>query len=443
MFNTSGIVEAMDASEGLETLTCKLRTTFAEVPFVLPLTSTSRGDGLVSRYHTNLNVLQSFFDHDVLSGLSGDSSFRLPAEIDVPQARVEFLDEDPLIKVQLDDLLNKTESNQKVYASYWRGQNYLMTSGSWLDYTLLGMSVGIIIVIGVMLPFQHARLRQLQVIVFAMQTQTRPTAALEFLVLRTTVPPSVPPVISKVDVIIDFTNEYWLMLLAFALGLVGFYKAIRLAIQYCPQGISLRVTQSFLVLQVFDGERTVYIRIKAVDGIHSQLTLSPQSPIANLILVGWILPVVTFTCTGSLENNITGVISCPERSVSVSWRQAWILRQLLQTEFRTELYLLTGDDLRVLRAETNEQTDEDENDAGHDDGGDSPTHYSPIQSQINISCAATQHPPNSGRSLSPPSRLISPSTVATARPRPSGDDIEMQTVYASVHAKPSKIYPRL
>jgi len=88
-----------------------------EVPFVLPLTSNGKGDEIVSRYHTNLNVLQSFFDYDMLTGLSSDSSFQLPAEIEVTQARVKFLDEDLLIKVQLDDLLNKTASNQKVYAS--------------------------------------------------------------------------------------------------------------------------------------------------------------------------------------------------------------------------------------------------------------------------------------------------------------------------------------
>jgi len=125
----------MDADEGFETLTCKLNTAIAEVPFVLPLTQNGKRDGLVTRYHTNLNVLQSFFDFDMLTGQKGDSSFQLPAEIDVPQARVEFLDEDPLIKVQLDELLNKTESNQKVYASYWRGQNFLVTK--WVTRCLI------------------------------------------------------------------------------------------------------------------------------------------------------------------------------------------------------------------------------------------------------------------------------------------------------------------
>jgi len=139
------------------------------------------------------------------------------------------------------------------------------------------MSIITIIVIVVMFPYQQARLRQLQVKVFAMQTtQTRPTAALDFLVLRTTAPPLVQPVISQVDVMIDFTKEYWLMLLAFALGLVAVYKAIRLGIQYCPHGVSTRVTQSFLILQVFNGKRSVYLRIKAVDGVDTQILMRLQ-----------------------------------------------------------------------------------------------------------------------------------------------------------------------
>jgi len=172
-----------------------------------------------------------------------------------------------------------------------------------------------------------------------MTIHTRPTEALEFLVLRTTRPSSVPPAISQIDVMIDFTNEYWLMLLAFALGLVALYKAVRLSIKYCPHGVSSRVTQSHLILQVYDGEMTVYLRIKSVNGIHQQLIMRPEAPIDNLILVRWLLPVITFTCAASLENTITGVISMPERSVRVSWRQAWILRQLLQTEYKTEMYL--------------------------------------------------------------------------------------------------------
>jgi len=209
MFNTSGIMDSLDSDGGFESLTCKLITAVAEVPFVLPLTSTNKGDGLVSRYHTNLNVLQSFFDTDVLTELAGDSSFQLPAEVELPQARVEFLDEDPLIKVQLDDLLNKTESNQKIYASYWRGQSYLATSGTWFDYVLLGLSISTIIATGVVFPYHQVRLRQLQLTIFAMTSHTRPTEALEFLVLRTTRPPSVPPAISQIDVMIYFTNEYW------------------------------------------------------------------------------------------------------------------------------------------------------------------------------------------------------------------------------------------
>jgi len=227
------------------------------------------------------------------------------------------------------------------------------------------------------------------------------------------------------------------------IGIGGSVQAIRLGIQYCPHGVSTRVTQSFLILQVFNGERNVYLRIKAVDGVHTQMR--PESPIDNLILVGWILPVITFTCTASLENFITGVVSWPDRSVRVSLRQAWILRELLQTEFRTELYLLTGDELRVLRVETDKPTDGEGNGGGDGEGGESPTDYSPNQSQILQPTSETQCQPTPGRSLSPTSRFFLPNTVVATRftPLGGGDNIEMQPVYATVHAKPSKIYPRL
>jgi len=159
--------------------------------------------------------------------------------------------------------------------------------------------------------------------------------------------------------------------------------------------------------------------------------------------------VITFTCAASLENTITRVISIPERSVRVSWRQAWILRQLLQTEYKTEMYLMRRDELRVLRTEPDEPTDRD-GDGDGDSGGDghncdSPTEYSPHQSQAIQQPSVTQRPPTSGRSFSPPSRLASPGTVVGTRYTPLGGDdtIEMQPLHASVHTKPSKIYPRL
>jgi len=52
-----------------------------------------------------------------------------------------------------------------------------------------------------------------------------------------------------------------------------------------------------------------------------------------------------------VENNITGVVTCPGHTAHVTWSQAWRFRKLMTREFRTEIYLLNGDELRVARSE--------------------------------------------------------------------------------------------
>jgi len=91
-------------------LTCKLITAIDEIPFALPLTTISK-DGLDTPYQ---NRLKSFFNYDMLYGPNGASSFQQPAKLDILQTRVKLLDEDQSIKVQLEDVFNKTENNQKV-----------------------------------------------------------------------------------------------------------------------------------------------------------------------------------------------------------------------------------------------------------------------------------------------------------------------------------------
>jgi len=109
------------------------------------------------------------------------------------------------------------------------------------------------------------------------------------------------------------------------------------------------------------------------------------------------------------------------------------------------VYLMTGDELRVLKAEADEplRTDGDGAEDGHD--GDRPTTQGPHQSQAIQQLSATQRPPSSGRSFSPTSRLSSPDTVVGTRytQLEEGDNIELQPIHAPVHTKPAKIYPRL
>jgi len=56
-----------------------------------------------------------------------------------------------------------------------------------------------------------------------------------------------------------------------------------------------------------------------------------------------------------VQNNITGVITCPGRTARVTWRQAGRFRRLMTREFRTEVYLITGSERRVVRSEGGEE----------------------------------------------------------------------------------------
>jgi len=115
------------------------------------------------------------------------------------------------------------------------------------------------------------------------------------------------------------------------------------------------VTCSSLVLHIFDYNYGIYIRLLELDGVHLQLVITSQGIIDNLVLVGYILPVITFTWEVSVQNNITGVITCSGRTAHVTWVQAWRFRRLRAREFRTEVYLLTGSELRVVRSEGGEE----------------------------------------------------------------------------------------
>jgi len=105
------------------------------------------------------------------------------------------------------------------------------------------------------------------------------------------------------------------------------------------------------MLHIYDGDYGLYIRLAELDGIHSQLVITSNGIIDNLILVECFIPVVKYTWSVSVQNNITGVVTCPGRTAHVTWSQAWRFRRLMRREFRTEIYLLTGDELRVVRSE--------------------------------------------------------------------------------------------
>jgi len=140
-------------------------------------------------------------------------------------------------------------------------------------------------------------------------------------------------------------------LLGLFVVLSGLYKAWHLCYRWWPKEVSKKVTRSSLILHIFDGDYGLYISLLEVDGVHSQLVITSGGIIDNLVLLGCIIPVVTYIWSMSVQNNITGVITCPGRTAHVTWSQAWRFRLLMTRAFRTEVYLLTRDELRVVRSE--------------------------------------------------------------------------------------------
>jgi len=106
-----------------------------------------------------------------------------------------------------------------------------------------------------------------------------------------------------------------------------------------------------LILHIFDDDYGLYIRFLEIDSVHSQSAITSGGIIENLVLLGCIIPVVTYTWSVSVQNNITGVITCPGRTAHVTWSQGWRFPRQMTREFRTEVYLLTGNELRVVRSE--------------------------------------------------------------------------------------------
>jgi len=176
-------------------------------------------------------------------------------------------------------------------------------------------------------------------------------AEIEFLRLFSTTTPTEAPSKSQGEQIIEFGNTYWLMLFGLFLVLSGLYKAWELCLRWWPREVGNYVTCSSLILHIFGRNYGIYIRLFNLDGVHSQLVITSSRIIDNLVLVSYIMPVLSYTWEVSLQNNITGVITCPGRTARVTWGQAWRFRRLMTREFTTEVYLLTGSELRVVRSE--------------------------------------------------------------------------------------------
>jgi len=205
--------------------------------------------------------------------------------------------------VELEALLNASEQGELVYASYLGNLIFLESSSEIYDCSLLGMNLLTIIVCGIIFICQQRRLVQIQVVILVLQTRRVPQAAgMELLRLLSTTTPTDAPGKSQGEFIIKFSNTYWLMLLGLFLVLSGLYKVWELCLRWWPREVSNHVTCNSLVLHIFDGNYGIYIRLIELDGVHSQLLITSQGIIDNLVLVGYIIPVMTFTWEMSVQN---------------------------------------------------------------------------------------------------------------------------------------------
>jgi len=140
--------------------------------------------------------------------------------------RVEYLDSDQATRIELDVVLNTTETGQRLYAMYWRNPTFFESSSELYDCSLLTMNLLTIVVAGVIFAYQQHRLRQVEALVLVLQTLHVPQVAdLKFWILRSTLVPSQSLGKSQGELIIEFSNNYWVMLLGLVILLAVLYKA--------------------------------------------------------------------------------------------------------------------------------------------------------------------------------------------------------------------------
>jgi len=116
---------------------------------------------------------------------------------------------------------------------------------------------------------------------------------LELFRLLSTSSPTEAPGKTHSEMIVEFGNTYWLILFGLFVVMSGLYKAWHLCCRWWPKEVSNLMTRSSLVLHIYDGDYGLYIRLAKIDGIHSQLVITSNEIIDNLVLVGCVIPVVT------------------------------------------------------------------------------------------------------------------------------------------------------
>jgi len=83
-----------------------------------------------------------------LSEIHEASSIVVPAELDIPYHKVEYIESDQPTRLDLATVLNATVNNQKLYANFWRNPDFLVTDELY-SYILLAVNVFVVIMVGI------------------------------------------------------------------------------------------------------------------------------------------------------------------------------------------------------------------------------------------------------------------------------------------------------
>jgi len=212
-FNRSDFIWLSKTNTGFESWTCRFISPDMVIPFTLLLTGAVQRNMSLSRYFNILVILHSNYTEIELEGITGATSYVEPTNDNIPKISVEFLDTDQGTRLELETVLNQTDQGLRVYASYWQDPVFLKSCSDLYDVSLLGINVLTMLVCAIIFICQQRNLVRIQAMIVVLQARRVPQAAgLELFRLVTTSAPTKAPGKSHTEMIVEFSNTYWLIL---------------------------------------------------------------------------------------------------------------------------------------------------------------------------------------------------------------------------------------
>jgi len=218
-----------------------------------------------------------------LHGLHGSSDFLEPPDIQVPWHKIVYHDHDKLNRIDLERVINSSGDNKPLFSSYWRSPDFQLTSEVF-DYSICwGKRV-----------YHPIHGSDIHLSAIQAKADLRKSAT-EVLVLRTSTPPkAMGGISSHVDLVMSLENSYWLIMVCMVLCLLATYKIGKRLLRCLPHSIDGKITHSYLVLQVYNGVESIYVRMQRVNGCHNQIIIHSQEDVKDLMVLGYVFPVLFF-----------------------------------------------------------------------------------------------------------------------------------------------------